>query len=454
MGQNVVREYFDGPTSWVCPAGVTRVRVTAFETLSCIAPGGDHSWILATGGGYGFGFGTSGQLGSGGTVSSSSPVQMATGFSFSSGRPRLMVCGGTHGFLISDNFFANGSFTNGAGLNTNGQLGDNTVAQKSTPSPTPVTSTPWRIKTMATGTAHSVLIRENGDVMTMGANNNGQLGDNTITQKSTPTLVAGSLKFKKISCGANHTVGLATTGDVYAWGLGTSGQLGDNSIVSKSSPVLVSGGHKFVSIAGVNNASFGIKADGSAYSWGANSNGQLGLGDTAARSTPTLVTGGLSWRSISYGGMGDAVCGISKTGQGYSWGQNNFGQLGDSTTVPKSSPVLISGSLLWSDLRVGGLHMIGVDSKGFIYTWGYNGSGQLGDGTTVAKSSPILVNIFGVPAQTAHPTTRRVTGQTVIEVTPGTTYTIDTLGNFISFAGFNVGSGLAHDLTVELEYLT
>jgi alpha-tubulin suppressor-like RCC1 family protein len=74
------------------------------------------------------------------------------------------------------------------------------------------------------------------------------------------------------------------------------------------------------------------------------------------------------------------------------WGLNARGQLGDGTTVNKSSPVVI-GAESWSSITAGVNTAIGVNSSGALFTWGDNQYGQLAQGTTISRSSPIQVGI-------------------------------------------------------------
>jgi alpha-tubulin suppressor-like RCC1 family protein len=74
----------------------------------------------------------------------------------------------------------------------------------------------------------------------------------------------------------------------------------------------------------------------------------------------------------------------------FTWGAGAFSQLGDGTTVNKSSPVQI-GSSSWTAVSAGQLHTAAIRSDGRLFTWGNNLSGQLGDGTTVDKASPVQI---------------------------------------------------------------
>ena len=74
----------------------------------------------------------------------------------------------------------------------------------------------------------------------------------------------------------------------------------------------------------------------------------------------------------------------------WSWGFDNYGQLGDGSTVRKSSPVQnIAGGTNWKSVAGGGNHTLAIKTDGTLWSWGNNGFGQLGDGSTANKSSPV-----------------------------------------------------------------
>ena len=77
-----------------------------------------------------------------------------------------------------------------------------------------------------------------GGLWSFGANQSGQLGDNAISQKSSPVqTISGGTNWKQVSCGYRHAAAIKTDGTLWTWGRDNYGQLGDNSTASKSSPV-------------------------------------------------------------------------------------------------------------------------------------------------------------------------------------------------------------------------
>lgn len=80
----------------------------------------------------------------------------------------------------------------------------------------------------------------------------------------------------------------------------------------------------------------------------------------------------------------------------YMTGSNPQGQLGDNTTISRSSPVQI-GSLSWDSLAIGISHTLAIRSDGLLFAWGDNTYGQLGDAeselseASLRRSSPVQI---------------------------------------------------------------
>ena len=82
--------------------------------------------------------------------------------------------------------------------------------------------------------------------------------------------------------------------------------------------------------------------------------------------------------------------GIQEDGSLWTWGDNEYGQLGNGTTENELSPVQI-GNKKWKVIAVGVAHSIGIQEDGSLWTWGLNDRGQLGDGTREDRLSPVQI---------------------------------------------------------------
>jgi len=82
---------------------------------------------------------------------------------------------------------------------------------------------------------------------------------------------------------------------------------------------------------------------------------------------------------------------INLPGTLWTWGYNQYGQLGDGTTTNKSSPIQVGSLNNWSSVDCGYYHTVVIKTDSTLWIWGRNDCGQLGDGSATNKSSPIQV---------------------------------------------------------------
>lgn len=274
------------------------------------------------------------------------------------------------------------------GSNNNGQLGDNTTTNKSVP--TSVVGAHSFIQISAGGGNNwnfSGGLKADGSVWTWGMNNVYQLGDDTAASKSSPVSVVGNHSFIKLCMGHYNGAGLKSDGSVWAWGYGPYGAVGDNTGASRSSPTKVVGEHSFVDLAGGAANFMAIKSDGTIWGWGMNDSGQLGDNSITNRLSPVSVVGNHSFTAIAFKCSLSMFCALKSDGTVWTWGTNAQGNLADGTTVSKSSPVSVIGN--HSFVKIAG--NIALKADGTAWTWGYNASGQLGDNSITNRTSPVAV---------------------------------------------------------------
>jgi len=151
-------------------------------------------------------------------------------------------------FVPADAFREGNLFT--WGNNGSGRLGDNTGISRSTPVTTLAGGTDW--KQVSGGRNHTAAIKTDGTLWGWGAGTSAPLGVNDTTQRVTPvTTFAGGTNWKQVSGGRSYTAAIKTDGTLWTWGSNTSGQLGDNTITNRSTPVTTfAGGTNWKQVSG------------------------------------------------------------------------------------------------------------------------------------------------------------------------------------------------------------
>jgi alpha-tubulin suppressor-like RCC1 family protein len=281
------------------------------------------------------------------------------------------------------------------GFNQDGELGTGAT----TPSMAPAAvSGGLAFRQISGGRFHSCAVTLAGDGYCWGSNLEGQLGQTADIQSTTPLLNARAITFSSNSVGRAHTCGLTLSGIAFCWGSNTEGQLGFPTVTtSVDTAGYVNTGAAFTRLATGGLHSCGITLGGTTLCWGYNDKGQLGNGTTAGGIATVTVSGALTFDSLTAGYK--HTCGLTAAGVAYCWGDNTYGQLGDGTTTRSTTPVAVAGGITFVSLSAGFYHTCGIASSGAAYCWGRNTpnsvqesvGGQLGDGTTINRSSPTLV---------------------------------------------------------------
>jgi alpha-tubulin suppressor-like RCC1 family protein len=273
------------------------------------------------------------------------------------------------------------------GNNSNGKLGINSSANENRSSPVQIGSSSWTA--ISVGYQHSLAIRSDGKLFSWGLNSYGRLGLNDTFNRSSPTQV-GTDTWSKISSGGAHSLAIRNDSTLWAFGRGASGRLGDGSTFNRTVPFQISTS-SWTAISAGYLTSGAIRSDNLLFMWGINSSGRLGLGVTTtfSRSSPTQV-GTQSWTAISVGELHTLGISYDKL---FSWGANNYGQLGHGDLIVRSSPTQI-GTSSWTAISSGKSHSAAIKSDGLLFTWGGgtgSSNGILGISDTLRRSSPTQV---------------------------------------------------------------
>ncbi len=283
------------------PTPVDMTGVLAGKKVVTVAVGASTSLVLTSDGFlYGWGNNGNGQLGDGSTTTRNAPVAVNTSGVLAGKTIKAIAMGSTHAVAIDTDGKV---YAWGGG--SNGQIGNGTLTSTNS-SPVAVTTTGVlsgkNIQMVAAGNAISYALDTEGKVYAWGAGALGQMGNGgTATTNSNPVAVTsnGVLSGKVISsissqASGSYALAADSNGVVYSWGVNNQGQLGDNSLTNRTTPVLVNNtgvlsGKVIKKVSASGLFSLALDNNGVVYAWGYNNVGQLGDGTTTASRVPVAT---------------------------------------------------------------------------------------------------------------------------------------------------------------------
>ncbi len=206
----------------------TAVQVSGLSGIIAIAAGNAHSLFLKDDGTvWACGDNGGGQLGDETNTDRQTPV-LVVGLS----GIIAIAAGESHSL-----FLKNDGTVWGCGVNASGQLGDETEAMRNTPVQVAGLS---GITAVVGGYSHSLFLKDDGSVWACGGNTKGQLGDGTTSWvNNTATQVSGLSDIIAIAAGDRHSLFQKDDGSIWACGANNGGQLGDGTITDRLTPVQV-----------------------------------------------------------------------------------------------------------------------------------------------------------------------------------------------------------------------
>jgi alpha-tubulin suppressor-like RCC1 family protein len=267
----------------------------------------------------------------------------------------------------------------------------------------------------------SVLAIKNNELFAWSRNTYGQLGTGNFTTYSSPVQVGAEINWTDIVVG-DVSFGIQNT-DLYGWGGPTNGFppiVGANIYPPPLSPYVINSGLPWQKVNAItqevslnygeltgfacssevglpNLYGWGTIAQSTSLSWPSY---PVLIGQTPfTYSSPVQISSQFNLfskitsstvSSFLVANPATTINGITNSKQVYAWGGNTFGQLGDNTTIPKSSPVLISSDLHENVLSGTGFTIF-LKTNGTMWAAGDNSTGYLGINSIVSRSSPTQI---------------------------------------------------------------
>ncbi|MFA7561662.1 MAG: InlB B-repeat-containing protein [Candidatus Izemoplasmatales bacterium] len=374
------------------------------ESITEFSLGAYHSGIITSKGRiFLWGSNSRGELGNGTMEDSLVPVDITEEFDLEENETfKSLQLGEKFSFLLTSE-----GRVFSWGWNFSGRLADGTITSRSTP----LEVTEYfnlndgeKIESLNLGVSHGAVITSANRILTWGYNGFGQLGNGNINNSSLPIDITENLSLsqgediKQVALSFVNTMVLTSTGRVFAWGNNAYGQLGNESPYVGTFPAEITEYFSLDSTDKIEFLSMGmhhalaLTDDNKIFSWGRNDYGQLGNNSTTNKNIPLNITEIFNLdddriREIHSGYHHNLV--MTENGKIYVWGQNLEGQLGIGSNVNQLTPIVFS-------VTEGEINsvLIGYEQSAFIltnhhlFTWGKNNFGQLGNNSVVGESSP------------------------------------------------------------------
>ena len=134
-----------------------------------------------------------------------------------------------------------------------------------------------------------------------------------------------------------------------------------------------------------------LQSDGTLWTWGNNNFGQLGKGTNSTQYTPTKIGLDEDWKMVAAGGSSSFA--IKNDGTLWACGQGTNGQLGNGSNSNVNYFVQVGTSNDWKFVIAGSSHTMGIKNDGSLWAWGNNNFGQLGIGAANASNIPVQVGL-------------------------------------------------------------
>jgi len=218
-----------------------------------------------------------------------------------------------------------------------------------------------------------------------------------------PVLTLARKRVCQISAGKEHAMALTEGGRLFAWGKNEFGQLGTGDEENRALPVYTELPYEtyISSVSCGGNFTLGLTKRGELWSWGRfqASNFPRLFTDTWCNGYEIKGEMGLKGLKLAQARAGDQHMGVlTKEGKLYTWGYNDFGQLGwglhGEGRVGQQKPNQVKGLIENEeviDFACGGGHTVAVTKSCRIFGWGSNTNGQLGHAMRQCFPEPVEI---------------------------------------------------------------
>ncbi|OXB73372.1 UNVERIFIED_CONTAM: hypothetical protein H355_017026 [Colinus virginianus] len=254
------------------------------------------------------------------------------------------------------------------------------------------------IKHVSCGDLFTACLTDRGIIMTFGSGSNGCLGHGNFTDVSQPKIVEALLGYEmvQVACGASHVLAVSNEREVFAWGRGDNGRLGLGTLECHNCPqqVAVPPEHEAQRVICGIDSSMVLTVKNQILACGSNRCNKLGLDRISSAEEPspedqveeaTVFTcaqsAPLNQEPVVCADIGTAhSAAVTASGQCYTFGSNQHGQLGTNSCRTSRVPHLVVGlqAMRVTVVACGDAFTVAIGADGEVCTWGKGARGRLG----------------------------------------------------------------------------
>ncbi|MGB0152288.1 MAG: putative Ig domain-containing protein, partial [Candidatus Poseidoniaceae archaeon] len=409
--------------------------VTLYGDAVAVSGGRSHTCALLDGGDVKcWGDDQYGQLGDGATLADRTTPPYSA-INLGTGRTAVAIsAGGYHTCALLDN-----GDVKCWGRDNEGQLGDGgtitSTDYTAAPSSTAINLGTGRTAVaISAGEYHTCAILDNGDLKCWGMDNAGQLGDGGAnTSTSAPSSTAVNLGAGRtavaVAAGWEHTCAILDNGDMKCWGKDAYGQLGDggsntHTNAPSSTAINLGTGRTAVALTASFRHTCALLDNGDVKCWGRDNFGQLGDGGTITSSdyttapSSTAINLGPGRTAVSLSSGTYHTCAVLDNADMKCWGYDHYGQLGDGwpSGTDSSSPVLVSGSHTWDSSTGVNTGMVSVSGATCAISPSLPTGMSLTSGTCAITGTPTVTAVNATYTVWANISGTSYSGQVWLEV--------------------------------------
>jgi len=216
-------------------------------------------------------------------------------------------------------------------------------------------------------------------------------------------LTLGRKRICSMSCGPEHAMALTEGGRIFAWGKNDFGQLGTGDEEDRALPSATELPYEayIVQVACGGRFTLALTKRGDVWSWGRfqASNFPRLFTDSWCNGYESRGENGIKGLKIAQVAAGDQHMAVrTKEGQVYTWGYNDYGQLGwgihGTDRVGQQRPNQVKGAIENEEIIevvCGGGHTVAISKTARVFAWGSNANGQLGHAMRDVFPEPVEI---------------------------------------------------------------